>query len=92
MRLGPLNWVIAGPELHRSHHSADVAESNHNYGNNLIIIDVLLGTRHLPRTAPSAIGLPAATRFANTFIGHLLLPLTLGRPAEVRNDVEEALR
>jgi sterol desaturase/sphingolipid hydroxylase (fatty acid hydroxylase superfamily) len=25
MRLGPLNWVIAGPELHRSHHSADAA-------------------------------------------------------------------
>lgn len=48
VRLGPLNWVISGPELHRWHHSRLVAESDHNYGNNLIVWDVLFGTRFLP--------------------------------------------
>jgi len=48
VRLGPLNYVISGPELHRWHHSELIAESNNNYGNNLIIWDVLFGTRFLP--------------------------------------------
>lgn len=49
VRLGPLNYVISGPELHRWHHSELVEESDHNYGNNLIIWDVMFGTRLLPR-------------------------------------------
>ncbi len=48
VRLGPLNYVISGPELHRWHHSEVIAESNSNYGNNLIVWDVLFGTRFLP--------------------------------------------
>ncbi|MEW6154728.1 MAG: sterol desaturase family protein [Actinomycetota bacterium] len=48
VRLGPVNLLIAGPELHRWHHAADVGESNHNYGNKLIIWDTLFGTRFLP--------------------------------------------
>ena len=48
VRLGPLNYLISGPELHRWHHSEVIAESNNNYGNNLIIWDVLFGTRFLP--------------------------------------------
>ncbi|MEM7326608.1 MAG: sterol desaturase family protein [Actinomycetota bacterium] len=48
VRLGPLNWIISGPELHRWHHSRVIAESNNNYGNNLIVWDVLFGTRFLP--------------------------------------------
>ena len=49
VRLGWLNYVISGPELHRWHHSRLVAESNNNYGNNLILWDLLFGTRFLPR-------------------------------------------
>ncbi|MGE0255867.1 MAG: sterol desaturase family protein [Alphaproteobacteria bacterium] len=48
VRLGPLNWIIAGPELHRWHHSANLAEANTNYGNKLIIWDILFGSRFLP--------------------------------------------
>ncbi len=48
LRLGPLNWIIAGPELHRWHHSAEIAEGHSNYGNNLIIWDAVFGTRLLP--------------------------------------------
>lgn len=49
VRLGPLNYLISGPELHRWHHSRRPAESNSNYGNNLIVWDLLFGTFHLPR-------------------------------------------
>ena len=47
--LGPLNYVISGPELHRWHHSMIIKESNKNFGNNLIVWDLLFGTWHLPK-------------------------------------------
>lgn len=48
LRLGWLNYVVSGPELHRWHHSQWKEESNHNYGNNLIVWDWVFGTRYLP--------------------------------------------
>ena len=48
LRLGVLNYLISGPELHRWHHSRIIGESNNNYGNNLIIWDIVFGTRFLP--------------------------------------------
>ena len=48
LRLGFLNYIVSGPELHRWHHSRKIEESNRNYGNNLIIWDTLFGTRYLP--------------------------------------------
>ncbi len=48
VRLGYLNFIVSGPELHRWHHSQRVEESNHNFGNNLIIWDLLFGTWFLP--------------------------------------------
>ena len=49
VKLGPLNYLIAGPEMHRWHHSTDFAESSSNYGNNVILMDLLFGTRFLPK-------------------------------------------
>lgn len=48
IRLGPLNYLISGPELHRWHHSRLPRESNANYGNNLIVWDLLFGTYFRP--------------------------------------------
>jgi len=48
LRMGFLNWIVSGAPLHRWHHSRVARESNHNYGNNLIVWDVLFGTRFLP--------------------------------------------
>lgn len=48
VRLGPLNYLVSGPELHRWHHSELASESDNNFGNNLIVWDVLFGTRFLP--------------------------------------------
>ena len=49
VNLGPLNYIVAGPELHRWHHSRRARESNQNFGNNLIVWDTLFGTRLLPK-------------------------------------------
>ena len=49
VHLGPLNYIVSGPELHRWHHSELASESDTNFGNNLIIWDVLFGTRFLPK-------------------------------------------
>ncbi len=49
LRLGLLNFVISGPELHRWHHSREEREANHNYGNNVIIWDLLFGSYFLPK-------------------------------------------
>ena len=48
LRYGPLNYLISTAELHRWHHSRLSEESNNNYGNNLIIWDLLFGTWFLP--------------------------------------------
>jgi ornithine lipid hydroxylase len=50
MRFGWLNWILATPEIHRWHHSKVIDESNRNYGDILIIWDVIFGTRILPKT------------------------------------------
>lgn len=48
VKLGVLNHVIAGPELHRWHHTKDISGGACNFGNNLILWDTLFGTRYLP--------------------------------------------
>jgi sterol desaturase/sphingolipid hydroxylase (fatty acid hydroxylase superfamily) len=47
--LGWLNYIISGPELHRWHHSKTIKESNSNYGNNVIVWDILFGTFFYPK-------------------------------------------
>ena len=49
MRFGLLNYVISSAELHRWHHSRKPVEANRNYGNNIIIWDILFGTYFLPK-------------------------------------------
>jgi sterol desaturase/sphingolipid hydroxylase (fatty acid hydroxylase superfamily) len=48
VRLGALNYVVSGPELHRWHHSRIPAESNANYANHLTLWDLLFGSYSLP--------------------------------------------
>ena len=49
VKFGFLNYIISSSELHRWHHSEIPRESNGNYGNNLIIWDVIFGTWFLPK-------------------------------------------
>jgi sterol desaturase/sphingolipid hydroxylase (fatty acid hydroxylase superfamily) len=50
LQLGPLNYLISGPQLHRWHHSHVSAEANSNYGNNTIIWDLFFGTYFFPKS------------------------------------------
>jgi sterol desaturase/sphingolipid hydroxylase (fatty acid hydroxylase superfamily) len=49
VRLGPLNYVFSGPEVHRWHHSRQVSESNNNYAHSFVVWDILFGTYFRPR-------------------------------------------
>jgi len=76
VRLGPLNWIFSMTELHRWHHSKTIEESNHNYGGNLIVWDVVFGTRYLPddREPPEDIGMEALPDFPAGFWANLAAP------------------
>lgn len=49
VKLGWFNYIISGPELHRWHHSKIIKEANTNYGNDIILWDILFGTFFLPK-------------------------------------------
>jgi sterol desaturase/sphingolipid hydroxylase (fatty acid hydroxylase superfamily) len=49
VRYGFLNYIVGSAETHRWHHSRVPEESNANYGNTVIIWDLVFGTWYLPR-------------------------------------------
>jgi len=76
LKLGPLNWFFSMAELHRWHHSRLLEESNTNFGQNLIVWDVVFGTRFLPkdREPPSDIGIAGLPNFPMDYLGQLASP------------------
>ena len=84
VKLGFLNWIVAGPELHRWHHSTTIAEGHANYGNNLIIWDSFFGTRFLPpeRTV-SEVGI-GNKQWPKGFFSQIIAPLT--HPTDQESD------
>jgi len=76
IRCGPLNWLFSMAELHRWHHAPVTAEANHNYGQNLIVWDIVFGTRWLPadREPPVDVGLEDWPGFPKGLLGQLASP------------------
>jgi sterol desaturase/sphingolipid hydroxylase (fatty acid hydroxylase superfamily) len=74
-RMGPLNWVINSPELHRFHHSTDSALESSNFGASMIVWDVVFGTRFLPKEMPAhlRVGIKAM-QFPKTYLLQLAAP------------------
>ena len=73
MRFGPPNYLFNTPALHRWHHSMDLREGNKNYGENLMIFDLLFGTWvDAPRRPPAVIGVREP--IPKDFIGQVLAP------------------
>ena len=74
MRTGWLDYVFNTPTLHRWHHSMDLREGNRNYGENLMLWDLLFGTffDDPARTPPAEIGIREA--MPRRFLGQLLAP------------------
>jgi sterol desaturase/sphingolipid hydroxylase (fatty acid hydroxylase superfamily) len=76
-----LNWVFSTADLHRWHHSADFAESNTNFGSNLILWDIVFRTRYLPEGRPQRVGIVGLT-MPDNFFAHLASPFVLRRLQE----------
>jgi len=78
VRLGPLNYIFSMAQLHRWHHSKTISESNSNYGANLILWDIIFGTRFLPkdRLPPEEIGLVNMDNFPLTYLGQIISPFS----------------
>ncbi|MDG1905711.1 MAG: sterol desaturase family protein [Arenicella sp.] len=73
-RLGWLNYVFSLPELHRWHHSKNIEESDRNFGNNLIIWDLVFGTYFNPKNREvDDIGL-LNTDYPKGYLGQLKAP------------------
>jgi sterol desaturase/sphingolipid hydroxylase (fatty acid hydroxylase superfamily) len=84
LKLGPLNWVFSMAELHRWHHSTLAKEGNTNYGSNLIVWDVVFGTRFLPRDRepPEAIGIGGMPAFPQGYLAQIVAPFRWKRTQE----------
>lgn len=75
MRCGVLDYVFNTPTLHRWHHSKKPEEGNRNYGENLMLFDLLFGTFHNPpRRPPADIGIRYP--MPKTFLRQLQIPFT----------------
>lgn len=73
MRTGPLNYVFNTPALHRWHHSREPRYGNRNYGENLMLFDLALGTFLVPPgRPPSEPGIEGV--MPRTFLGQLWAP------------------
>jgi len=73
MRFGPINYIFNTPGLHRWHHSMDIREGNKNYGENLMVWDMIFGTFfNPPRRPPAVIGIDGP--MPADFLGQLATP------------------
>ncbi|MBW2425851.1 MAG: sterol desaturase family protein [Deltaproteobacteria bacterium] len=77
IRCGWLNWIFSMAELHRWHHSRTIREANTNYGQNLILWDIVFGSRFLPkdREPPADIGIAGLPAFPMTWWQQMISPL-----------------
>jgi sterol desaturase/sphingolipid hydroxylase (fatty acid hydroxylase superfamily) len=79
VRLGPLNFVLSMAEVHRWHHSRRLDEANANYGQTLLVWDVVLGTRIVPGGAPPIdTGLTDLPYFPQSFWAQVAAPFRWG--------------
>lgn len=85
LRHGVFNWIFATADLHRWHHSKDFDESNTNFGSNIILWDIVFGTRSLPDGRPADVGVTGLTLPEN-FLAHLASPFVLGRYTEAPSE------
>lgn len=72
-RTGVLNYVLNTPRLHRWHHSMAPEEGNTNYGENLMVWDLIFGTYFdADRRPPAEIGIEGP--MPASFAGQLFQP------------------
>ena len=76
VRYGVLNYIVGSAETHRWHHSRIPRESNANYGNTVIVWDLVFGTWFLPtERAVQSLGLQDP-RYPTSFWALMRAPFT----------------
>jgi sterol desaturase/sphingolipid hydroxylase (fatty acid hydroxylase superfamily) len=74
LRYGFLNYIVGSAETHRWHHSRAPREANANYGNTVIVWDLLFGTWFLPADRDvDELGLSDPT-YPKSFVGLMRAP------------------
>jgi len=74
LKFGLLNYIVSSTEHHRWHHSKEIEESNNNYGNNVIVWDILFGSFFLPKSRKvKTLGLINA-QYPSSFVKQLFMP------------------
>lgn len=77
VRLGPLIYVLNGPEMHLWHHCPGLGHRK-NFGNNLSVLDWVLGTAHVPGSFPSEFGVGDPTYPVGSLRKQLVRPFRRG--------------
>ncbi|NLS01482.1 sterol desaturase family protein [Rhizobium sp. P38BS-XIX] len=75
MLTGVLDYVFSTPRLHRWHHSKDMREGNTNYGENIVVFDLLFGTYFNP-DRPSSTDIGIRGQIAKGFLRQLAQPFS----------------
>lgn len=74
LRYGFLNYIVGSADTHRWHHSREPRESNANYGNTVIVWDLIFGTWFLPTDrAVDSLGLKDPA-YPKAFLGLMRAP------------------
>lgn len=54
--LGPLKWIFATPQFHHWHHANQPEALDKNFAGQLVFLDWIAGTLHMPRGTPARYG------------------------------------
>lgn len=82
VRTGVLDYVFSTPRLHRWHHSKDLREGNTNYGENIVIFDMIFGTFYNP-DRPSSTDIGISGKIATGFVAQLTQPFSRRGVSEI---------
>ena len=88
IRLGPLIYIVNGPELHRWHHIRDPGRRECNYGNNFSVFDWIFGTAYLTRENPQDFGLDDPAYPEGNIIRQFCYAFRPARRAEADRNVQ----
>ncbi|MGE3465670.1 MAG: sterol desaturase family protein [Pyrinomonadaceae bacterium] len=78
---GPLRWLLATPQFHHWHHSADPRLIDKNFAVHLPFLDRLFGTFYLPKGAwPLSYGVVGGAESSKGYLGQCIHPFLPVRP------------
>jgi len=80
LRYGWLNYIVGSAETHRWHHARDPRRAQCNYGNTIIVWDLLFGTWYMPKNGEEVdIGIMDKS-YPKGFLAQMLTPFETRMP------------